>query len=139
MNEPANFCGFPCDDPDRVAKDRGLPPNPPPKRDPPRKIPGFPYGHHKSLQIETMDDRSQEPLIPRDSSKTEGSVYVNADHEGEDLLRPPYRIENHSPSGDLSDLTVHTDLRHANGQWTYDVHNLYGMCKTYITMMLGRY
>lgn len=129
MNEPANFCGFPCDDPDRRA--RGLPPRPPPVRQPPRDIPGFPSGHHETIRdtvIEEFAGKDQERLdSPELEHGKDGVVRVEVDHEGDDLLRPPYRIDNHSPTGDLSDHTVYTDLQHANGQWTYDVHNLYGM------------
>lgn len=56
-------------------------------------------------------------------------IHVAMNHTGDDLLSPPYGIRNYSPSGELSDLTMYTNLRHANGQWTYDTHNLYGMRK----------
>jgi alpha-glucosidase len=129
MNEPANFCGFPCDDPDRRA--RGLPPRPPPLREPPRQIPGFPSGHHTAIHDHTSKravGSDQERLgNPNLQHSMDEIVHVNIDHEGDDLLRPPYRIANHVSSGDLSDHTVYTDLQHANGQWTYDTHNLYGM------------
>lgn len=133
MNEPANFCGFPCNDPKQLAKNRGLPPNPPPTRDPPREIPGFPSSHDKSIWDNVLahlpsQEHEQEPLTPPVSDGNEEDViYVEVDHDGDDLLRPPYRIDNHVSSHELSDKTVYTDLQHANGQWTYDSHNLYGM------------
>lgn len=125
MNEPANFCDFPCSNPEEQAKEKNLPPTPPPVRDPPRSIPGFPE--------ETSNERGlrEEPEKPSQLERAEGhGAYAEVDHEGDDLLSPPYRIHNHSPSGNLSDLTMHTDLQHANGLWTYDTHNLYGMSKS---------
>lgn len=46
-----------------------------------------------------------------------------------DLLRHPYRIENHR--GDLSDSTIYTNISNADGTYRYDKHNLCG------TMMTG--
>ncbi|KAG5942356.1 hypothetical protein E4U53_007258 [Claviceps sorghi] len=40
MNEPSNFCPYPCLDPESAAKD--YPPPPPPVRQPPRELPGWP-------------------------------------------------------------------------------------------------
>ena len=126
MNEPASFCEWPCDDPDEQARRRGLPPDPPPAKDPPRPIPGFPdtYKRDESSGI-------QQPVATSDDqtylSHSVEEVYV--DHSGDDLLLPPYQIHNHVPSGDrgeLSDLTAYTDIKHANGLWEYDIHNLYG-------------
>lgn len=56
------------------------------------------------------------------------SQYLEVDHESDDLLFPPYRINNHV--GELGEQTMHPNLRHANGLWTYDAHNLYGACKS---------
>lgn len=41
MNEPANMCNFPCKDAEKEARQLGMPPEPPPLRDPPRRIPGY--------------------------------------------------------------------------------------------------
>lgn len=132
MNEPASFCRSPCTDPEQTAKDRGLPPEPPASRDPPRSIPGLPSSHSQpTIPKDGNDD--QEPLqhLELRSEKSGGKhTYSDVDHAGDDLLSPPYRIENHAGDGDLSDLTMDTNLRHANGEWTYDTHNLYGMCKS---------
>lgn len=131
MNEPASFCRSPCNNPDQQARDRGLPPAPPPPRDPPREIPGFPSGGHKADAIEIAVDVSveQEVLGRLNARTSDEQVHLDTDHKGEDLLKPPYRIDNHAGSGDLSDLTMDTNLRHDNGLWTYDTHNLYGMRK----------
>jgi alpha-glucosidase len=40
------------------------------------------------------------------------------------LIDPPYHINN--TAGSLSDLTINTDLIHANGLAEYDTHNMYG-------------
>jgi alpha-glucosidase len=43
---------------------------------------------------------------------------------GRDLINPPYKI--HNAAGSISNLTIRTDLVHANGLVEYDTHNLYG-------------
>ena len=55
---------------------------------------------------------------------------VNIQAEGENLLDPPYRIHNDFPDG-LSYKTVPTDIRHRNGYYEYDVHNLFGTAMGY--------
>jgi alpha-glucosidase len=127
MNEPANFCRFPCDDPEQAAKDQGLPPNPPPVRDPPRPIPGFPETE-KRLQARDADQ-----ILFGNPEKSTGEVQGQdsveqkvPSHEGDDLLNPPYHINTRSPSGELSDLTLRTDLNHEGGLSTYDTHSLFG-------------
>lgn len=132
MNEPANFCNFPCDNPDEAARWRNLPPPSPPKKDQPRSIPGFPHSSRRERVISWATKwfparEAQEPL--RAPADVEGIAYVEVDHKGDDLLHPPYRIHNHQGNGDLSDQTVRTDAQHANGLWEYDTHNIYGASK----------
>ncbi|GAB7352416.1 hypothetical protein MBLNU459_g2839t3 [Dothideomycetes sp. NU459] len=43
---------------------------------------------------------------------------------GRDLINPPYKI--HDAAGSISNLTIQTDLIHANGLAEYDTHNMYG-------------
>lgn len=130
MNEPASFCRFPCNDPEKAARDQHKPPNPPPLRTPPRHIPGFPSEQDKATRDEAaqqfLNQQSQKPIAPPKRPEDGGAIHVEVDHDGDDLLKPPYRIDNHVPTHELSDKTVYTDLQHANGQWTYDAHNLYG-------------
>lgn len=130
MNEPANMCSFPCHDPEKEAKRLGLPPPPPPHKDQPREIPGFPHSSKRNFVYKWASDwfstekvSTQNILGPFNPEPVE---YVEVDHDGEDLLSPPYRIHNHQGNGDLSDMTVRTDAQHANGLWEYDVHNIYG-------------
>ncbi|KAB5576591.1 alpha-glucosidase [Coniochaeta sp. 2T2.1] len=102
MNEPASMCRFPCRDPAGEAEKLGMPPGPPPPRDPPRQLAGF--GGHGTKPDAT-----------------------------------PKR--QNGPSGNLSDLTVNTDLVHANGMLEYDLHNLYGTMMGMVTrhaMLLRR-
>lgn len=108
MNEAANFCDWPCLDPDQYSIDEDMPPAPPPVRDPPREIPGFPPvfqpSNKRSLQQRSPGDKMGLP--------------------GRDLINPPYTIANEA--GSLSNKTMDTDLIHANGLAEYDTHNLYG-------------
>jgi alpha-glucosidase len=111
MNEASNFCPWPCLDPDQFSIDNDMPPAPPPVRDPPRPLPGFPPvlqpSTKRSLQQRAHGDKLGLP--------------------GRDLINPPYMIEN--AAGSLSNKTMDTDLVHANGVTQYDAHNLYGSCK----------
>lgn len=115
MNEPANFCDWPCEDPEQYVEDNDLPPDPPPVRENPRPLPGFP-------------DEFQPPRShsKRASGSRKGK---KIGLEGRDLLTPPYAIQNEY--GPLSQKTIDTDLVHAGeGYVEYDVHSLYGTSKS---------
>lgn len=60
---------------------------------------------------------SHSPLSKRQSGQQMGLP-------GRDLINPKYQIKN--TAGSLSNLTLNTDLIHANGLAEYDTHNLYG-------------
>ncbi|KAK8140364.1 alpha-glucosidase [Apiospora sp. TS-2023a] len=137
MNEPANMCRYPCLDPAGEARKIGVPPDPPPLREPPRALPGFntsgvehhlyifdsPWAQEAMATLKADDHGSQRILGPR-----------NRDHDQKDLLlEPPYSIHNGGPSGKISDLTVPTNIVHANGMREYDIHNLYGMMMGIVT------
>ncbi|KAL2853383.1 glycosyl hydrolases family 31-domain-containing protein [Aspergillus pseudoustus] len=110
MNEAANFCPFPCNDPKQYATDNNLPPAAPPVRPSnPRPIPGLPSSFQpvptKRLSKRTHGDRAGLP--------------------NRNLLSPPYSIQN--AAGPLSMNTIQTDIVHAGeGYAEYDTHNLYG-------------
>ena len=128
MNEPSNFCPFPCQDPKAEAEKQGNPPAPPPIREPPRKIPGFPYPKKVGGRSEAPQDNVEAFEVPLEEQiEYEPSPKVEIDHSGDDLLEPEYHIRN--AFGALSERTSRTDLKHANGQWEYDVHNVYGTSK----------
>ncbi|KAF8455795.1 glycosyl hydrolases family 31-domain-containing protein [Kalaharituber pfeilii] len=146
MNEPANFCKYPCPSPEQVAEEEGMPPVPPPVRDPPRPIPGFPdtYPDYDGSSVARRDaqpfmgvglSRGLQ-LAPRaDVPRPTTPLFHSA---SENLLDPPYSIKNDAPN--LSYRTAHTNLIHANGLSEYDTHNLYGtmMSLTTRTAMLSR-
>ncbi|RPB21000.1 hypothetical protein L211DRAFT_828647 [Terfezia boudieri ATCC MYA-4762] len=148
MNEPSNFCPYPCD-PDRLAKELGLPPPSPPKREPPRRIPGFPGSdmfqisprQHIDDELHRRWRRKYAPQLTalrstggfqRQTSSKEGIRNVDFDikPERKSLLDPLYQIHNDFPDG-LSHKTVPTDIRHRNGYYEYDVHNLFGTTMGY--------
>nr|BAD08418.1 alpha-glucosidase [Sarocladium implicatum] len=152
MNEPSSFpCFFPCDDPYGSAK--GYPPEPPPVREFPRELPGFPC----ALQPEgtECEDGSVAGSSKRDTSLLHTAEYIardtkfnnlrapalprqsDGDQKGlpdRDLLYPEYAIHNkaafkdswNAAEGGISNKTVLTDVIHQNGLAEYDVHNLYG-------------
>ncbi|KAI0738081.1 alpha-glucosidase [Daedaleopsis nitida] len=96
MNEPSSFCNYPCTDPFAQAIEQELPP-------PRAEAPPDPNA----------------PILGQTLQK-------RVDHKGQDVLAPPYAIENAVPTGALSDKTAYTDAVHANGLIEYDTHNLYG-------------
>ncbi|WEW54663.1 glycosyl hydrolase family 31 protein [Emydomyces testavorans] len=106
MNEAANFCNWPCRDPEAWARDNGLPPDPPEVRLNPRPLPGFPA-------------ELQPPVSKRGTDNA-----TKLGPFGLKLLEPRYEI--HNAAGALSNKTISTDVIHANGFPEYDVHNLYG-------------
>lgn len=135
MNEPASMCRSPCRDPDDEARKLGLPPEPPPLRDPPRKLPGFNISKDGTFPDDPIAHTGDsawdfDAAIFASSGQTQQRLDSRGDSQYvEDLIFPPYRIHNGGPSGNLSDLTVRTDLVHANGMLEYDIHNLYGTSK----------
>ncbi|KAI6784884.1 uncharacterized protein J7T54_007978 [Emericellopsis cladophorae] len=137
MNEPASFCRQGCN-PDREAKNRNLPPKPPAVREPPRSIPGLPFNTSREVVVTKVTE--QETLRELASRGLDSKKHFDVDHAADDLLSPPYSINNKAPGGKLSDMTMDTDLTLANGLTTYDTHNLYGalMSMTTRAAMLAR-
>ena len=119
MNEPANFCRYPCINPEAEAIAQGLPPVRLPPRDPPRPIPGFPETGFIAPPTGVPPGPPEAPFSS--SSEIRFPLYHS---QSENLTFPPYAINNAQPS--LSDRTVQTDVVHDNGLSEYDTHNLYG-------------
>ena len=112
MNEAANFCPYPCDDPEGYASSNGFPPQPPPVRTTaPRPIPGFPSDF-------------QPPDSASALGKRQGSNGRMLGLPNRDYITPPYEI--HNAAGSLSNHTLDTSLVHYGGYVEYDTHNLYG-------------
>lgn len=117
MNEAANFCPDPCDNPASYAREADLPPAPPPVRSPPRTIPWFPTSNESSDSPST----GRVDIQRRDSGRKGEKIGI----PGRDLLNPQYEIAN--AAGSLSNKTIRTDIVHAGeGYVEYDTHNLYG-------------
>ncbi|GAB1217898.1 hypothetical protein ATERTT37_007141 [Aspergillus terreus] len=113
MNEAANFCTWPCADPEQYAIDNDLPPAPPAVRPSnPRPLPGFP-------------DSFQPSSSKRAVKRAGGSKGAKVGLPGRNLVDPPYKIQN--AAGSISNKTINTDIIHAGeGYAEYDTHNLYG-------------
>lgn len=132
MNEAANFCPYPCENPAQYAEDNDLPPAPPPVRSPPRRIPGFPgdfqpqTGSSKRVKRGEIVERS--PRGNGHGHHGAGKKGTKIGLEDRDLINPPYVIANEA--GGLSNKTIDTDIVHAGeGYVEYDTHNLYGTSK----------
>ncbi|KAB8356560.1 hypothetical protein FH972_024142 [Carpinus fangiana] len=108
MNEPSNFCTYPCSDPAAFAISSGNPPAPPEVRpESVRPISGFPGDFQPpGLQRRAVQDGAMMGLPDRE------------------LLDPPYHINN--AAGIISNLTSNTNLVHSNGLVMYDTHDMYG-------------
>lgn len=153
MNEPSNFpCYFPCDNPYASAK--GYPPDPPPLREPPRELPGFPCilqpngtecedGETTRSSRRDLGSTSELQSVAREPTLSSARVSLERRQDGDgdqtglpdrDLLYPEFAIHNkaayqtswNAHRGGLSNRTVNTDVIHQNGLAEYDVHNLYG-------------
>ncbi|KAK5105011.1 hypothetical protein LTS08_001284 [Lithohypha guttulata] len=111
MNEAANFCNWPCSDPQGYAEENNFPPDPPPVRNSsPIALPGFPADF--------------QPPSSSARVKRQDNAGLRMGLSGRDLINPPYQIRN--AAGSLSNKTINTDLVHYNGLVEYDTHNLYG-------------
>lgn len=143
MNEPANFCLHPCEDPEAEAKRQGMPPKPPPVRSPPRQIPGYNFTHQSralsdsinlSLNIIEAENIIQGFSGLDDVIKLEDVENMisldKRNNDDDDLLYPPYQIANGGGKlNSLSHRTVDTDVIHYNGLTEYNLHNIYGTSK----------
>ncbi|KAI0317397.1 alpha-glucosidase [Amylostereum chailletii] len=114
MNDPASFCEYPCDDPFGQARLQDLPP-PRTTAPPPPDAPIF--GQNTSTAFRKREAPS---------------------HDGEDVLSPPYAIDN--AAGALSSRTGYTNGIHSNGLIEYDAHNIFGTMMSVATheAMLAR-
>lgn len=75
------------------------------------------------------------PFAATNMQKRDGSMLGLP---GRDLINPSYKIND--TAGSISNLTIQTDLIHANGLAEYDTHNMYGtmMSATSRNAMLNR-
>lgn len=108
MNEPSNFCDWPCDHPEAVVNVTqelmGMPPQA-------RSIPLPQHGTTIKPQ-----KRHAELIAPRQDIGTKRGL------PGRDLTVPAYQIRN--AFGVISNRTAATDLIHQGGWAEYDTHNL---------------
>ncbi|KAF2452397.1 putative alpha-glucosidase [Lineolata rhizophorae] len=159
MNEAANFCPFPCLNPNETAEENGNPPERPFVRSQPRPIPGFPPEFQPGASDAPPDSTPyNDPWLappgatgndPPAKHRRQLEIDLSAPLDtpvgipGRDLLAPPYRIGNeatYQDYGGLSNMTIRTDLHHYNGLAELDTHNLYGtmMSETSRGAMLER-
>ena len=125
MNEPANFCPYPCSNPENYSAENNFPPERAPARNGGNiALPGFPA----DLQ----------PGSGSNMTKRQEATGSMLGLPGRDLINPPYTINN--AAGSLSNKSANTDLIHYNGVAEYDTHNLYGtmMSSASREAMLGR-
>ncbi|KAF2028662.1 hypothetical protein EK21DRAFT_101691 [Setomelanomma holmii] len=126
MNEPSNFCEYPCDNPEAAtAQDAtGLSS----REASPAQIVGAERVHKREESVEGPSKR-----IRRDAGSSEIESREISERQapgsklglpGRDLINPAYKIQN--AMGSLSNKTANTDLIHSGGYAEYDTHNLYG-------------
>lgn len=108
MNEPANFCPYPCEDAVAWSKSAGIPPAPPPLRDSWRDLPGFP-------------DDFQPPQTQSLSKRQNSGQRIGLPDR--DLLNPPYPLG--TVDGIIYGGTIFTDRYQYGGYAFYDTKNLF--------------
>jgi len=144
MNEAANFCPYPCADPEGYAIERDAPPDPPAVRTTWPALPGFPDDFQPPASGKFkryVRSPSSPPSALRGVKSIKKRDTPQAEHKGlpdRNLITPAYHL--HNQMGDLSQKTLDTDIIHANGLAEYDTHNLYGtmMSSTSRQAMLAR-
>ena len=109
MNDPANFCPWPCPNPVAYAATHGQPPDPPPLRSSWPELPGFPAD-------------LQPPSNTTQVAKRQAAGNMTG-LPGRNLLYPAYQINN--TDGNLTANTIWPDLVSYGGYVHYDLHNLF--------------
>lgn len=133
MNEPANFCPYPCADPVAYSEESKNPPEPPAVRPggPGREIPGFPaslqpggYSNasKRALESRQFNKKMSMPALNARQSSNQTAKYLGL--PGRDLINPGYEIQN--AAGSISNKTMDTDIRNHDGSYHYDIHNFWG-------------
>ncbi|KAF2098633.1 putative sucrase-isomaltase [Rhizodiscina lignyota] len=111
MNDPANFCPYPCADPVGWSAANGDPPAAPPVRTIWPPLPGFPE------DFQPPDSSTTVELSKREITGNKTGL------TGRNLLNPPYHINN--TDGPLYANTIWPDLSLHGGYSEYDMHNLF--------------
>lgn len=124
MNEPSNFCEYPCGNSGAEDGD---------------KLDAVSSAEKRELQIEVASEsgtedqvippRTKKAKLQHDSSSLEAPKFApphgtgfKKGLPGRDLIDPKYKIKN--KMGSLSNKTADTDLMHYGGYAEYDTHNL---------------
>ncbi|CAH0025995.1 unnamed protein product [Clonostachys rhizophaga] len=142
MNEPSNFCPDVNCDPVAHAKAANAPPEPKnaPRDNTGRPIPGFPASFQPKSSKGSLPDEIEEyngligddlPLVQRTTNlvkRADGDKKGLNERTNYYLLNPFYRINN--AKGDISKVTVYTNITNHDGTKHYDTHNLYGLTMT---------
>ncbi|KAH8812280.1 putative alpha-glucosidase [Xylogone sp. PMI_703] len=110
MNDPSNFCPYPCSDPVGWAATNGDPPAPPPVRTTWPPLPNFPPDF-------------QPPESGTTSLKNRQVSGNRTGLPGRDLMNPPYTINN--TDGPLYAGSLWPDLQQHGGYSFYDLHNVF--------------
>lgn len=116
MNEPSNFCEYPCEDPG--AKGANI-------------EDGIVDTTGQKLESQATVSQEVKPQPKARSSSPQVDILEHASRQakgtkkglpGRDLINPKYKIRNEF--GSLSNKTANTDLIHQGGWAEYDTHNL---------------
>ncbi|KAF2126412.1 glycoside hydrolase family 31 protein [Dothidotthia symphoricarpi CBS 119687] len=128
MNEPANFCPYPCVNPEAYSDESKNPPEPPAVRENAggRTIPGFPASFQPQSSSAKRSINSQyAPSTKRSvSARQSNGTAKFLGLPGRDLINPGYQIDN--AAGSISNHTLDTDILNYDGTYHYDTHNFWG-------------
>jgi alpha-glucosidase len=125
MNEPSNFCDYPCDDPEaqteQDAANLKISDDPPKGSPGPKKARGEETVTHTPTKMKSMRANNRAKFVSREVAERKTTGDKNG-LPGRDLINPSYKIQNEL--GSLSNRTANTDLIHQGGWTEYDTHNL---------------
>jgi alpha-glucosidase len=125
MNEPSNFCEYPCSNPDaQTSQDaKGLQS----RHASPEPSLGSERAHSESRMASVQDMKKTRRTAA--SGKVQAREVAERQASGNkkglpgrDLINPSYKI--HNEQGSISNKTADTDLIHQGGWAEYDTHNL---------------
>jgi alpha-glucosidase len=124
MNEPSNFCEYPCDDPEAEQSGNTDIVSTAEKRD--LESEGV---SEKAIDSQVVAPRVKKAKLQHDTTQREAPKSAPRQASGSkkglpgrDLINPAYKIKNEF--GSLSNKTANTDLIHQGGYAEYDTHNL---------------
>jgi alpha-glucosidase len=104
MNEPSNFCDYPCSDLNPATLEEGI------------------VSAKPGVLLRRSADSHRQVIEGKRIFRRQNATGLKTGLAGRNLLDPLYKINN--AAGVLSNKTANTDIVHKGGWAEYDTHNL---------------